>query len=164
MKKKVAKKIQHPPQEYYLTAIVYHGEGNDNQFKYVERYASYNQAKKQLKRIVLGKRKEKWDVRADFKSKPEGQGNIDYMVTGNDSESTDKVHWLLSCDERAVMADGNDFSEFNDVTPIRTTQKQEEYRNEPAVKKVIGKFLLMLKMSPILLISISFMLYWYFLV
>lgn len=164
MKKKLTKQTQQAPQEYYLTAIVYHGEGDDNQFKYVERYDSYNQAKKQLKRIVIGKRKEKWDVQADFKSKPEGQGNIDYMVTGNDSESADKVHWLLSCDEKAVMADGNDFSEFNDVTPKRTKQKQQEYRNEPAVKKFVGKLLLALKMSPILVISISFMLYWYFLV
>ncbi|WP_022941550.1 hypothetical protein [Psychromonas hadalis] len=164
MKIKLTENSQKRPQEYYLTAIVYHGEGDNNQFKYVERYDSYNQAKKQLKRIVIGKRKEKWDVQADFKLKPEGQGNIDYMVTGQDSKSADKVHWLLSCHEVAIMADGNDFSDFDNVTPKRTRQKQEEFRNEPAVKKFIGKLLLALKMSPLLVISISFMLYWYFLV
>ncbi|WP_028866210.1 hypothetical protein [Psychromonas aquimarina] len=164
MNKKTAANTQQTPQAYYLTALVYHGEEQDNQFKYVEKYNSYNQAKKQLKRIVTEKRKQKWDVKADFKSRPAGQGNIDYMVTGHDSASTDKVHWLLSCGETATMADGNDFSEFNDVTPKRTKQKQTEYRNEPAVKKLIAKLLMVLKMSPIVTIAISFVLFWIFFV
>lgn len=163
MKSKRTKNKNDVPQEYYLTALVYHNEDGNNKFKYVEKYYSYSQAKKQLKRIVIGKRNDKWIVNADFKSKPEGAGNVEYMVTGGDNKGVDKVSWLLSADEVAIMNDGNDFSEYVDVSPKRTRQQQEEYCNEPRIKKFIVKLLLILKMSPILLISLSVVLYWYFL-
>lgn len=152
--------------EYYLTALVYHDEGEDNQFKYTEKYHNYSSAKKRLKKIVEQKRKQKWQVKADFKSKPKGNGNVEYMATGNDTQSGDKVHWLISSEPHAKMADGNHFPEFKDVTPKQQFQQQKETKkpSNSFFAKVLANVLMVLKLSPIVIISISFILFWIFFV
>ena len=146
---------------YYLTALVYQGEGKDNKFKYSEKYPSYASVKTRLKQIVDKKRQQKWIVKADFKSKPPGNGNVEYMVTGTDPQSSDKVHWLISAEPHVRMAGGNEYPEFEDVTPKQRFQQQEETssENSSVIKKIFNN-----KLPAIITICLSGALFWIFFV
>lgn len=85
------------------------------------------------------------------------------MATGTDPQSSDKVHWLISAEPQVRMADGNEYSEFEDVTPKQQFQQQEEEEtraeNSSVIKKILNN-----KLPAIITICLSGALFWIFFV
>jgi len=142
---------------YYLSAFIFQGYGQDDKTKIVEKYSTFKAAKNKLDIILDEKKSQNWklDICTNDEIK-KSEGNIMFMASAQQPDTINLITWAISTDTTLVTDGDVIFDEFKDITNEASSMSAREIAEQGFIPALIAT----MKMYPVISLGIVFFIFW----